>query len=76
MANGEEFIAGSAYETINGLQVSKPKVMQSNAGYYIGRSYLDPDCDMMELPYDRLSSYIRDRQSAEKMLAHYLKCLS
>jgi len=37
-------------------KLSEVKVLQSAAGYYIGRLYWDEDCKAW-LPYDRLSGY-------------------
>jgi hypothetical protein len=54
--------------TIAGDRVSLLQVMCSNAGYYIGRSYLDEECDMAEFPYSRESGYMT-KSDAEHALA-------
>jgi hypothetical protein len=42
---------------IGGDACSDLQVMQSAAGYYIGRSYLDVECGNSEFPYSRESGY-------------------
>ena len=42
---------------LNGDPVSELKVMQSGAGYYIGRTYFDTE-DNFEGPYSRESDYM------------------
>lgn len=55
---------------IDGLTVSEVQVLHSNAGYYIGREYLDSDFDVW-MPYDRLSvEYFRTREDADLALKH------
>lgn len=44
---------------------SEPKVMRSNAGYYIGRSML---MDGFEHPYCRLSGYFATSEEAERWI--------
>ena len=53
------------------MNISSPKVMHSNAGYYIGRSYFDDDCQC-DFPYDRLSGYYKDTETANRALKSYL----
>lgn len=49
--------------------ISHPKVMQSAAGYYVGRSY--QDSDGYPGPYDRLSGYYRTPEDAAKELKYW-----
>lgn len=49
---------------INGEEISELKVMQSGAGYYLGRS-----CD--GCPYSRQSEYFATQEGAERALAIY-----
>lgn len=65
--NKLDFIENN-YDTINGLSVSKYKVLKSNAGYYIGRTYIDEECGGMEFPYDRLSKYYSSKEIAQTKL--------
>ncbi len=51
--------------------ISAPKVMKSNAGYYIGTEYQDMDCGGMWFPYARLSGYFSSKEVAEKFLPDY-----
>lgn len=44
---------------------SEPKVMRSNAGFYIGRSKL---MDGFEHPYCRLSGYFATSEEAERWI--------
>lgn len=49
------------------MKISKPKVLYSNAGHYIGTTYYDDEigCD---LPYERLSDYYKNRDDAQAAL--------
>lgn len=49
------------------LSISKLKVMQSNAGYYIGRYCIDED-DSFKPPYSRESGYYKSKEEAAKAL--------
>jgi hypothetical protein len=49
---------------------TKLKVMQSAAGWYVGRGYLDPDCGGMEVPGSRESEYFGTREEAELELKY------
>lgn len=54
---------------IDGETVSDVQVLHSNAGYYIGREYLDKDFGTW-MPYDRLSvEYYPTRDDAKIALA-------
>jgi hypothetical protein len=57
--------------TIDGMPVSELHVMQSGAGYYIGRSCLDPDCGGMEVPFSRESGYMTKTAAVEAMASPY-----
>lgn len=46
------------------MEISEYKVLRSNAGYYIGRTYFDEELQA-DLPYDRASEYFRSRKQAE-----------
>ena len=50
------------------LVISKPKVMESGAGFYIGESYIEYHSDghSHEGPYGRLSGYYATYEEAEK----------
>lgn len=51
------------------IKISKPQVLQSNAGYYIGTLYFDGE---FWLPYERLSSeYWPTKDDAEAHLEKY-----
>ena len=58
----------SMFETEQEAGISEPKVMRSNAGYYIGRSML---MDGFEHPYCRLSGYFATREEAEQKIAWF-----
>lgn len=45
--------------------ISKLKVLKSNAGYYIGRTIKE---DGVEMPYDRQSDYFDSKLKAQKEL--------
>lgn len=53
----------------DGYTVSALKVMQSAAGYYLGRSCTAPDTPYFNEPYSRESGYFRTKEAAEKELA-------
>jgi hypothetical protein len=44
------------------MRITKVKVLQSNAGYYLGRETHDG------MPYDRLTRYWQSKQEAEEAL--------
>lgn len=46
-------------------KISELKVLQSNAGYYIGRTITD---EYGEQPYSRESGYYRNKETAESAL--------
>lgn len=52
-------------------QIGLPEVLHSAAGYYIGRLYFDTDCQMW-LPYDRLSGYYPNTETALEDLPNYV----
>lgn len=60
------------------LEISLPKVMQSAAGFYIGRSceteitYQDGDKQIITEPYDRHSGYYPTAEAAQKDLEEYV----
>lgn len=57
---------------IDGETVSDVQVLHSNAGYYIGREYLDKDFGTW-MPYDRLSvEYYPTREIAQTALDNSL----
>ena len=58
-------------------RISVPKVMKSNAGFYIGQSYTefvlnhsDEVISQYEVPYSRLSGYYPSRDAAALSLIH------
>jgi len=53
-------------DDLDNLLVSEYRVLRSAAGYYVGRQYLDPDCEGCWLPYDRCSGYF-----PSEIEAHY-----
>lgn len=55
--------------TIAGDRVSVLQVLRSAAGYYIGRTYLDAECDMAEFPYSRESGYYATHDQADAELS-------
>jgi len=57
------------------LVISKPKVMESGAGFYIGESYLEYPLDeySWEGPYSRLSGYYATKEEAEKELKNMIR---
>lgn len=59
------------------MKISKLRVMHSNAGYYIGRAYLEDDMpgDPNDggMPYARDSGYFRTTEDAEDYLNYLLK---
>ena len=60
------------------LEISDLKVMQSAAGFYIGRScqteltYPDGDKQIITEPYDRRSGYYGTAQAAQQVLEDYV----
>lgn len=59
------------------LSVSDFKVMQSHAGYYIGRSCEQEYSkgEISNVPYDRASGYYFTQEAAEIDLEYFLKCM-
>lgn len=56
------------------MKVSELKVMQSAAGYYVGRSYEDDDMPGCEMPYSRESyGYFATAAEAQVELAQFIK---
>ena len=53
------------------IEVSEYKILRSNAGYYIGRTYYDEEIGF-DLPYDRVGPYHKTREEAEKVLPLFL----
>ena len=61
----------SAVLELSELIISNYKVMQSAAGYYVGRSAYDEDCGKdMEMPFDRLTHYFEYAHEAREYLDH------
>lgn len=58
------------FTKINGELVTQPKVLRSNAGYYVGREFLDKEFEMI-MPYDRFTDYFKDKSHAEDVLSLY-----
>ena len=52
------------------LQVSAIKILQSNAGYYLGRDYWDDECNC-SLPYSRETEYYGTLAEAESALKYW-----
>ena len=56
----------------NGIdQLGQIEVLSSAAGWYIGTMYFDSDCQAW-LPYERLSGYYPNAESALEDLPNYL----
>lgn len=55
------------------MEISEYKVMQSGAGYYVGRSCADPECGGFHVPYDRASGYFLTKEAAEDHLNRHFK---
>jgi hypothetical protein len=54
------------------IEISDYKVMESAAGFYVGRSCLTAyDGDVIPEPYDRASDYFETYEAAESYL-HYI----
>ena len=59
------------------LEISEPKVMQSAAGFYIGRSceteitYQNGDKQIITEPYDRWGGYYPTAEAAQKDMEYY-----
>tara|TARA_B100000902_G_scaffold299863_1_gene287385 strand:- start:51 stop:251 length:201 start_codon:yes stop_codon:yes gene_type:complete len=59
------------------LSISKPKVMQSAAGYYIGESCMveytweDGEKQIIEEPYDRYTGYFGNKEAAQNILESF-----
>lgn len=53
--------------------VSELKVMESEAGFYLGRSYHESDSPELEMPYNRDTSYYPSREVADVALTGHLK---
>ena len=49
------------------MKISELKILKSNAGFYIGRTYTDEELDV-ELPYSRESSYFLHKEIAQLFL--------
>ena len=49
--------------------ISLLQVLMSNAGYYVGQTYLDKEMDCW-LPYNRCSHYFATKAQAELYLKH------
>ena len=47
-------------------RISRPQVLQSAAGYYIGRLWHETETEAE--PYDRLSTYYATKEAAERAL--------
>ena len=52
------------------MKISELKVMQSNAGYYLGHTYYDEEVKA-DLPYSRQTEYMT-KQDAEKLLTEWV----
>lgn len=64
----QEIAAKFPLKLRSGLRVSNLGVLQSGAGYFIGRTCWDTDHNGFEDMYSRESDYYPDRTSAEKAL--------
>lgn len=53
-------------------EISKPCVMCSAAGWYIGLTYYDAELKGW-FPYDRLTFYLPTQEAAEELLPIYLE---
>lgn len=52
------------------MQISDLHIMESAAGFYLGRTYHDEEFHA-DLPYSRQSGYFRDEETARAALALY-----
>lgn len=52
------------------MNISELHVMESAAGFYLGRTYFDEECSA-NLPYSRQSGYFRDEATAKRALETY-----
>lgn len=51
--------------------ISEYKVMQSAAGYYVGRTCTEPDYPYIQMPYDRATGYFATKEEAEYVLREH-----
>jgi hypothetical protein len=51
--------------------ISELKVMRSNAGWYIGRTYTEEDYPNLPMPYSRESEYYSSEEEANCNLVEY-----
>ena len=55
------------------MEISEYRVLQSGAGYYVGRTCADPECGGFHVPYDRASGYFLTKEAAEDHLNRHFK---
>jgi len=60
-------------------RISVPKIMESAAGFYVGTSFTEFECDregnvvsQYEVPYSRLSDYRFTKEAVEPLLVQVL----